>query len=194
MKLDEDVNRIKANLEGKQEKFERVIMLSRKIIAASAQTITLLHNNEMQKAVSELKLVRDNIAGLQSIDAQFKYYTVQAYQEYVEASMLMQIKKDGTIPSQKSLGMDDDAYLLGMMDVVGELKREILESLRKYDTKTAERHFDLMKQIYDSTRSLRFAESIISGFRKKQDTARIQIENAGSEILMFKSRDVKRAR
>ncbi len=191
MKLDDEVKRIKSNLEKKMERFERVMALSRKIIASSAQAITMLHNNEMQKAATEIRQIRENVNALQKLDLQFKYYTVQAYQEYVEASILMQIKKAGSIPTQKSLSMDDDAYLLGMMDAVGELKREILESLRKYDTKTAEEYFDLMKQIYDSTRSLRFAESIMGGFRKKQDTARIQIENAGSEILMFKSRESK---
>ena len=191
MKLDDEVKRIKSNLEKKQEVFEQVMALSRRIVASSAQAITMLHNNGMQEAAGEIKQIQKNVAALQSIDSQFKYYTIQAYQEYVEASTLMQIKKDGTIPTQKSLGMDDDAYLLGMMDVVGELKREILESLRKYDTKIADKYFDLMTQIYDSTRSLRFAESIMAGFRKKQDTARIQIENAGSEILMFKSRGEK---
>ena len=46
----------------------------------------------------------------------------------------------------------------------------------------------MMKQIYDGTRKLRFAEAVLSGFRKKQDVARIQIENAGSEILSFRNR------
>jgi predicted translin family RNA/ssDNA-binding protein len=42
-----------------------------------------------------------------------------------------------------------------------------------------------MKDIYDMTRSLRFAEATLQGLRKKQDVARIQIENAGNEILYF---------
>jgi len=45
-----------------------------------------------------------------------------------------------------------------------------------------------MKGIYDSTRSMRFANSLVPDFRHKQDTARIQLENAGSEILAFESR------
>ena len=45
-----------------------------------------------------------------------------------------------------------------------------------------------MKLIYDSTRSLRFAEAIMSGFRRKQDTGRIQLEGAGSELLSYKSK------
>ena len=69
------------------------------------------------------------------------------------------------------------------MDVVGELKRESLISLRNNNTDEAKRYFSFMEYIYDATRSIRFAEAILPGFRKKQDVARIQIENAGSDIL-----------
>jgi translin len=74
------------------------------------------------------------------------------------------------------------------MDVMGELKREILEELRKENYKRADAHFEKMKLIYDTTRSLRFAEAVLAGFRRKQDTARIQLENAGSELLSFKNK------
>lgn len=45
-----------------------------------------------------------------------------------------------------------------------------------------------MRMIFDGTRSIRFAEAVLNGFRRKQDVARIQIESAGSEILSFKKR------
>ncbi len=73
------------------------------------------------------------------------------------------------------------------MDVMGELKREILEELRRGNLKKAENYFNKMRLIYDDTRSLRFAEAVLNGFRRKQDTARIQVESAGSEILSFKN-------
>jgi translin len=71
------------------------------------------------------------------------------------------------------------------MDVVGELKREILDSLRASETERAKAYLVLMESIYDATRAIRFPESVLPGFRKKQDVARIQLENAGSDILRF---------
>ena len=93
------------------------------------------------------------------------------------------IKSEGRIPNLKDVGVSREAYLLGLMDCVGELKREVLEELRDSNVKKAEEYFGMMRHIYDTTRPVRFAEAVLQGFRKKQDVARIQIENAGTEIL-----------
>jgi translin len=186
--LDNDVEEISSFLTKKQADFDKIMQLSREIIRDAGQTITLMHNNDNKSAEARLKEMTKKVNMLQGIDQLFKYNTLQAYQEYAEAFIFMNIKMKKKIPKIKEVKVDNDAYLMGLMDVEGELKREILEALRIQKIKEAEWYFDIMKQIYDSTRRLRFAEAVLGGFRKKQDVARIQIENAGSEILMFKSR------
>lgn len=186
--LNNDIGKISEHLSKKQSDFDSVMDMSRKIIRDSGQAITLMHNNEIKRAASLFSIISKNVNKLKRIDGEFRYYTLQAYQEYTEAAVFRYIKTKHQVPSMRQIGVSTDAYLLGLMDVVGELKREILDSLRENRLKDAELYFDVMKNIYDSTRGLRFAEAVINGFRKKQDVARIQIENAGSEILMFKSR------
>ena len=183
-----DVEAIADYLEKKQKDFDAVMQMSRDIIRSAGQTITLLHNDEKDEAEKRLEEMSAIVKKLQKIDSRFKYNTLQAYQEYVEAYVFHSIKTNKKIPTLSKLGVENEAYLLGLMDVVGGLKREILEHLRHSDIKKAEWYFDMMKQIYDGTRKLRFAEAVLSGFRKKQDVARIQIENAGSEILSFRNR------
>lgn len=184
--LNKDVEAIADYLERKQRDFDLVMQMNRDIIRGAGQTITLLHNDEKDAALKKLDELSSTVEKLQKIDGRFRYNTQQAYQEYVEACIFYNIKVNKRIPALSKLGVDHEAYLLGLMDVVGELKREILEYLRKGDVKKAEWYFDAMKNIYDGTRKLRFAEAVLSGFRKKQDVARIQIENAGSEILSFR--------
>ena len=186
--LDNDIEKISKGLTEKQSNFDAVMQLSRELIRDAGQTITLMHNDEKKKALDRLRAMAGTVEKLQKMDQQFKYNTLQAYQEYAEACIFTEIKTERKVPTEKSVGVGGEAYLMGLMDVEGELKREILEALRSGKVKEAEWYFDAMKRIYDSTRRLRFAEAVLSGFRKKQDTARIQIENAGSEILMFKSR------
>jgi len=188
MQLDNDVERISDYLSEKQNNFDRVMQSTREIIRDAGQTITLMHNNEKKSAAEKLVEMQKAVKRLQKIDSQFKYQTQQAYQEFAEAFIFFKIKTERKVPSILSVGIEHDAYLLGLMDVVGELKREILESLREDRIKEAEWYFDTMKKIYDSTRKLRFAEAVLGGFRKKQDVARIQIENAGSEILSARRR------
>jgi translin len=186
--LNNDVERIAGHLTEKQDTFDRAMQLSREIIRAAGQSITFLHNGETKKAKDALKSMREKVKSLKAIDSRFRYNTQQAYQEYVEAEIFYSIKAGEGLPRLSELEVEPEEYLLGIMDVVGELKREILESLRAGNIKAAESYLDIMKSIYDDTRSVRFAEAVLPGFRKKQDVARIQIENAGSDILSFRNR------
>ena len=186
--LESDVNKISKYLTDKQKRFDAVMDASREMIREAGQIITLLHNGRITDARKRLAQLRRTVAATMKADGSFRYHTMQAYQEYAEASCFFSIKTDGSIPSLSEVKVDNEAYILGLMDCVGELKREVFEALNNNDTKSAGKYFNFMKLIYDSTRSVRFAEVVLNGFRKKQDVARIQIESAGSEILSFKKR------
>lgn len=186
--LDADIKLISNNLTKKQKDFDNVMTLIRDIVRDSAQSITMLHNNDAKVAAKTLNETGTKVKELKKFDAVFGYHAKQAYQEYAEAKIFFEIKKGSEIPSFAKIGVDQESYLMGLMDVMGELKREILETLRENKVKEAEGYFKKMKTIYDSTRSVRFAEAVLNGFRRKQDVARIQLESAGSELLSFKSK------
>ena len=57
------------------------------------------------------------------------------------------------------------------------------ESLRHGKKKDAEGYFQMMEGIYDALLPLRFSNSVLPEFRRKQDVARIQIEQARGELL-----------
>ncbi len=186
--LDNDIKLISEALAKKQKDFDTAMGLMRDVIRESAQAITMLHNNKEDEAAKKIDFAYNMVKTLNKFDADFSYNTKQAYQEYAEAKIFFEIKTNGTIPAYKKVGVDQESYLMGLMDVMGELKREILEALRENKVKEAEHYFEKMRDIFDGTRSVRFAEAVLNGFRRKQDVARIQIESAGSEILSFKKR------
>jgi translin len=187
-KIQSEIRETSKYLTAKQKEFDSVTDVSRGIIRDSASAITMLHNNDAKGAAKTIKSAYAGVKKLKKSDTKFEYYSRQAYQEYAEATIFYGIKTKETVPSIKEVGVESEAYLLGLMDVMGELKREILEELRNDNTKKAEFYFSKMRLIYDSTRSLRFAEAILNGFRRKQDVARIQLEGAGSEMLASKSK------
>ena len=187
-KLDADIGSIEEHLTGKQKDFDSVMTLVRDIVRQAAQAITLLHNNDSKEALKRIESASKMMKSLRKFDAVFEYHAKQAYQEYAEAKIFFEIKQNKEIPSYTKVGVDQESYIMGLMDVMGELKREILEALRENKLKEANEYFKKMRTIYDSTRSIRFAEAVLNGFRRKQDVARIQLESAGSEILLFKGR------
>ena len=153
--LDSDIEKVSEHLTKKQSDFDKVMQLSRELIREAGQAITLMHNDEKKKALDKLYAMAGTVNKLRKTDAMFKDNTLQAYQEYAEAFIFINIKTKRKIPNMKSVGVDEEAYLLGLMDVEGELKREILEALRANKMKDAEWYFDTMKGIYDSTRRLK---------------------------------------
>jgi len=185
-RIDDDVRSISSYLTKKQNNFDMVMGLVRDTVRCSAQTITMLHNNDPKNAAKNLESAARMVASLKKYDAEFGYHSKQAYQEYAEAKIFFGIKKSREILSFAKVGVDEESYLMGLMDVMGELKREILECLRENKIMEADAYFNMMKEIYDGTRSVRFAEAVLNGFRRKQDVARILVESAGSDILSFK--------
>ena len=118
-----------------------------------------------------------------ALDEEFENITAIAYQEYCEAKTLLALIGKKKIPSYEELSIPFELYLLGLCDVVGELRREMLEEMKRDNTKLAEYYFDRMSEIYEAMLPIRFSNSLLPQFRKKQDVARGQVEHARSELL-----------
>ncbi len=183
-----DISRAIEHLEAKQKDFDSVLSLSRLIVRDCSSSMTLLHKGDRKGSHVLLSKIKSDLEKLKKIDNNFKSQSSQAYQEYAEAYCLYDIVERDEIPRMAELGMAPELYLLGLMDTVGELKREALEELRSGNYSKAEKYYRHMTEIYDSTRGLRFPDAVIGGFRKKQDVARIQIEQTGSDLAVHASR------
>ncbi len=183
--LKNDIRKIEQALIRKQERFDSAHAITREMIRDCAKAITMLHNNDFSGAMSRIEAAKEGSAKLRPMEKEFAYVVEQAYQELAEAMILYSIKKTKSIPTPSAIGIQGEPFILGLMDVVGELKREMLIAMRSNDAKDAKLCLSFIEKIYDSTRSIRFAESILPSFRKKQDVARIQLENASSDMLRF---------
>lgn len=166
-----------------QKRQDIVMQLSRDVVRLSGETITALHSKNTRKSSSSIKKLRGMVSRLRKVEKGFEYYSAQAHQEFVEALVLHSILARNRIPSHTQLGESPVNYLLGVMDVVGELKREAFEELSSNNIAKAKSYYNTMRGIYDSTMHMRFANSIMPAFRKKQDVARIQIESTASELV-----------
>ena len=181
-----DIKQVEKKMQDLEEQREQVLSLSRELIRNAGKAIVAMHakdNTKARKLLSEMEAIRKKLV---DVEEGFEYNSLQAHQEYVEARIL-----EGIIMKKKILGMeelevDEKAYALGLMDVVGELKREAIDSLMNNNPKAAEMYYAFMSDIYDSTLHLRFANAVLPDFRRKQDSARIQVENTASEILRTK--------
>ena len=178
-----EMGRIESRLSALQERKDRVLSLSREMVRLAGRSITLMHAKRLGEASRIMSRMSALSRKLKREERGFEFFSTQAHQEYVEALAFYNILKKGELATMKELGVGEVPYLLGIMDLTGELKREAIEAIRDGDYESADGYYSLMKGIYDSTRAMRFANSLVPEFRRKQDTARIQLESTASELI-----------
>ncbi|MEM4066454.1 MAG: hypothetical protein QXV17_06315 [Candidatus Micrarchaeaceae archaeon] len=183
-----NIEKMKDELEDMQARHEDVLSKSRFVIRRCAEAIAAMHGNNPVRAKKNLDDAKKTIEALRKIEHGFENTSLQAHQEYVEAASLYSIigKAESTeLPSAASLNETTGPYILGLMDLVGELKRSAVDALRRKRYDEAKRYYTIMKGIYDDTLPISFASQILPDFRKKQDVARIQIESIENALLLL---------
>lgn len=181
------IKKITQSIAKLQERQDKVMSLSRSIVRLSGESIANMHGKKYSEVKRQLAKLGKMIAQLKRIEEGFGYYSMQAHQEYVEACMVHSIITKGKVPSVSEMRENEVNYMLGVMDCVGELKRECFEELRAGNTEKAKFYYEVMNGIYNTTLHMRFANSVLPNFRKKQDVARIQLESVSAELLRIKA-------
>ena len=138
---------------------------------------------EANKTLSEAKEALDEIEKLLSAHVELPQFgqVLVAFQEYAEAKLLFQMKKTGKLASLSEIGTSSTAYLLGMLDFIGEMRRMILDCLRNGKTDDAQHLLTKMEKVYEDLFSLD-RTSILPNFRRKLDAARRILETTRGDV------------
>ncbi len=126
-----DVENIEKHLIVLQERKDRVMEASRDVVRMSGKAITLMHAQKLAEAGAGMKKLKLRVEGLKRLEKGFEYNSMQAHQEYVEALAFYVVLKEHRLVSLRETRVAEIAYLLGIMDLVGELKREAVDAIRE---------------------------------------------------------------
>ncbi|MCK5636686.1 MAG: RNA-binding protein, partial [Thermoplasmatales archaeon] len=75
------------------------------------------------------------------------------------------------------------SYLMGLCDLVGELRRTALDSIRAGESKEADNYLSMMDDIYDVIIRFDYPSGLIP-IKKKQDMVRNLIERTRGELAV----------
>ena len=179
-----EIERIDGNLRSLEAKLDEAEALSRRLVRACGILITNIHRKQ-DGTKNELETAREIAAALMKMGEANENMKLHSLQEYAEAFIFYSAASEGRIPDSAETGVGDRAYLLGMMDAIGELKREVFESLSKNEVAKARDYSSLMQDMYDACARIRYQEHVLPGFRRKQDVARVLVESCKAELLHF---------
>ncbi len=184
--LDDVIEEIESRLDEKDEVRELTIKSSRTIARLSGSVIQGMHRSEDVSA--QLRETREEILKLKSLlkdhpDLYHAGFVENAMQEACEAFLVHSILEADPLPSPKDLGLTDTSYLLGLGDVVGELRRFALEHLRRGDLTLASAFLEKMERILDALMRFDYPTALVA-LKRKQDVARSLIEKTRGEVAV----------
>lgn len=184
----EDVGYLVDYLANKDEVREEVLKLSREITRDCAMLIRKIHKaDDGREFEEELNKIAEKIKNLNSLATfpEFVNYLSTPQQEFVEALSLYEIKFNDKIPRYKDVEfVRKENYILGLADVVGELRREVLEAMKDDNLEDVERFFRFMEDIYEFLMNFDYYH-VVDNLRRKQDICRGILERTHGDIVNF---------
>jgi translin len=186
-KLKASIEGISARLSSKVEAREGLSLKARSGIKLCGEAVSLSHRGHIEEAKKRLEEAKEIIEELRPKrrDLELDAFDVLA-QEYVEAETLVRIIEGRELPSLEELQVADEAYVLGMADLIGELRRRALEEMRRGNGSEAERLYELMKGIYELIWPLEYPRSLVPGLRHKLDAMRRVLDETLHDLTLMK--------
>lgn len=181
--LQESLHKINGELKGTEERREKLLKGTRDVISLCSKSIVDLHYGKKDAAKEKLHKAGEMLAefhGYTKDDLQ-KYLLVPE-QEFVEASVLRSLIEDSDIRSADDLRVSGPAYVMGLLDCVGECKRRVYDQIRNGNFIEAQNLFSFMEKIYGLVFPFSIYDNLVGGLKRKLDVAKMLIEDVRSLV------------
>jgi translin len=182
-------DRIRESFERKNQIRDEALAQSRNLIRHAARAIRAIHREDTALAYENLKeaeilaeALREGLS--QDPDLYFSGYVQDALKEYCEAHLTVASILNKDWPSPEDLNAEYPTYLNGMSEVVGELRRRIMDIMREGHSQEVERLLDVMDDIYAQLVTMDFPDALTYGLRRRTDIARSIIERTQADVTV----------
>jgi translin len=187
--LDSIAEQIRLSLSAKDAAREKALPLCREVIRYSSQAIRAVHRQEFDRGQESLQSARgllDEAAQALADSPEFVSagFLRDAEKEYAEGSILLALVTGKQTPGPGELRVDSAAYLNGLGEAVGELRRYLLDSMRGGDLSRGEELLSAMDDIYNVLVTMDFPDAITGGLRRTTDMVRGVLERTRSDLTL----------
>jgi translin len=190
--------RILAYFDRKNAARDTALQRSRTLIRHCATAIRAAHRQESDLAREHLDQARTLSEELKADlrdypDLYHAGYAQDAFKEYAEASIVFALLMNDPLPDPDELGVEYAAYLGGLGEAVGELRRRTLDILRHSKANEAERLLETMDEIYGLLVTVDFPDAITGNLRRTTDLVRGFVERTRGDLTTSLQQESLRA-
>ncbi len=186
-KLEQITDGIRKVFDARTSARDQALAQARQLTRSCSLAIRAVHRDEsdgMNGHLQDASQLADTLrASLSNFpDLFYAGYTQDALKEFVEANVTCALIRNEPLQTPEQLLVQPSTYLNGLAEVVGELRRRILDILRHGYSQEAERLLGYMDEIYSVLVTMDYPDAITNGLRRQTDLARSIIEKTRGDI------------
>lgn len=185
--LEAIIDRIVTTLKRKNEVRDLTLQRSREMIRFCANSIRATHRHEFVEAEGLLAQAKAAAAlMIQDVqpypDLYFAGYVQDATKELAEAAITLAVITGQPLPDPETLNIEYAAYLNGLGEATGEMRRYALDSMRRDALEDAERLLGIMDDVYTYLVTIDFPDALTGGLRRTTDLVRGVTERTRGDL------------
>ncbi|RLF51879.1 MAG: RNA-binding protein [Thermoplasmata archaeon] len=188
--LEDVMKKIEQVLNEKDDLREKALKKCRDIIRECRKGIKKVHNEDIEGARKNIRKAEKILAELKKEieehpDIMTAGYMENAMQEVAEAEIFLAIVEDKKLPNPEDINVSYTSYLLGLADVVGELRRRGVYLLKDGSIEDVEKILAMMEEICDKLMEFDYPSGLLP-IKRKQDVIKKILEKMRGEVAIFK--------
>lgn len=187
--LDQIGEKVRRKFEAKNAARDSALATSRELIRHCALSIRASHRAEQSEAEQLLVRARELAAQMKAHvaaypDLYFTGYVQDALKELSEAHIVHALITSVPIPDPDDLGVEYAAYLNGLGEAAGEMRRYALDIIRHDNSERVEHVLAAMEDIYSLLVTVDFPDALTGGLRRTTDMVRGVLERTRGDLTV----------
>ncbi len=185
--MPKEIERVHEVLRQKDKAREKSIRELRLLIRVCGDGIRALHRGDLEAAKERIE-EGAQIAGQVAQDLKkhpdlyHSSMVTSGLTEYAELTMIFKLLTKKKIPGMDEIDVPPAAYLNGMGDAIGEIRRHILDLLRRRQTKEAEEYLEIAENIHNLLMGFDYPKALVGDLRRRLDVARSLLEKTRADV------------
>jgi translin len=193
-RLDVVIEQAQAYLEAKNRARDQALARSRQLIRHCALAIRAVHRGERDGAAELLHTAREAAQHMvgdlaDHPDLYHAGYVQDALKEFVEASVVHALIYSMPLPTPEELDVLPAAYLNGLAEAMGELRRYILDVIRHGEVGHCEQMLQVMEDVYSVLVGIDYPDALTGGLRRTTDMVRGVLERTRGDLTVAARQD-----
>ncbi len=166
---------------------EITLTASRRAIRSCASAIRAVHRREFLGARELIAEAAAFLAEAEAAldghhDVRYGGFLTDAKKEFAEANLTLAFIAGQPLPRADELRVDVQAYLNGMAEAASELRRQVLDCLRRGEITEAESLLAVMDEVYALLVTIDYPEALTGGLRRATDVLRSVVERTRGDV------------